>query len=110
MKEEITFKEFTSWLTGLIRGKNGELPDLDDWKEIKSMLDKVKPDVIEKYIEVPVKEMKLPYYSPEIRYNFITTSSTTTPSTLSLFYIQDTSFQIKEDTINDYIITTKTYT
>lgn len=40
-KETITFNEFRAWLTGLIVGKRGELPDLEDWKQIKEMLDKV---------------------------------------------------------------------
>ncbi len=43
-KETITFNEFRAWLTGLIVGKKGTLPDLDDWKQIKAMLDKVVPD------------------------------------------------------------------
>lgn len=40
-KITITFDEFRAWLTGLIRGKNGTLPDLNDWKLIKMMMDKV---------------------------------------------------------------------
>lgn len=41
-QETITFDEFRAWLAGLIRGKNGALPDLNDWKIIKQMIDKVK--------------------------------------------------------------------
>lgn len=44
-KEEISFNEFKAWLTGLIRGKRGQLPDLEDWKHIKVMMDKVAPEV-----------------------------------------------------------------
>ena len=40
-KTTITFDEFRAWLTGLIRGKNGALPDLNDWKLIRMMMDKV---------------------------------------------------------------------
>lgn len=40
-KETITFKEFKHWITGLIQGKGGALPDLDDWEMIKKMMDKV---------------------------------------------------------------------
>lgn len=63
-KEEITFNEFAAWLNGLIRGKGGALPDLDDWKQIKKMIEKVQPE--KEYIAVP--ERKLPYHSPEIQY------------------------------------------
>ena len=45
-QETITFSEFRAWLTGLIRGKNGVLPDLDDWKLIKEMMDKVSENPI----------------------------------------------------------------
>lgn len=44
LKEDITFDEFKAWLTGLIRGKGGALPDLDDWRKIKDMIDKVVPE------------------------------------------------------------------
>jgi len=43
-KETITLNEFRAWLAGLIYGKQGQLPNLDDWKHIKAMLDKVQPD------------------------------------------------------------------
>lgn len=42
-KDTITFEEFKSWLTGLVVGKKGELPDVDDWREIKAMMDRVEP-------------------------------------------------------------------
>ena len=42
--DTITFNEFRLWLTGLIQGKKGALPDIDDWKEIKKQLDRVVPD------------------------------------------------------------------
>jgi len=35
--ETISFDEFRAWLTGLIRGKNGTIPDVDDWKQVKIM-------------------------------------------------------------------------
>lgn len=54
-KETITFGEFRSWLTGLILGKRGALPDLDDWKEIKKMMDKVEEKGVE-YVPLPYKE------------------------------------------------------
>lgn len=44
-KETISLNEFKAWLVGLIRGKKGALPDLDDWKQIKAMIDKIEPDV-----------------------------------------------------------------
>ncbi len=44
-KTEITFNEYRAWLTGLIRGKRGCVPDLEDWKQIKHMMDKVVPEV-----------------------------------------------------------------
>jgi len=40
-KETISFQEFRAWLTGLIVGRRGALPDLDDWRQIKVMIDKV---------------------------------------------------------------------
>lgn len=43
-KETISFDEFRAWMTGLIVGKRGALPDLDDWKMIKKMMDKVVPE------------------------------------------------------------------
>ena len=52
-KETITFDEFRAWLTGLIVGKRGALPDLDDWKQIKQMMDKVVPEKETITIHVP---------------------------------------------------------
>ncbi len=46
----ITYAEFKAWMEGMIRGKRGALPDLEDWKNIKMMMDKVVPD---KPIRVP---------------------------------------------------------
>lgn len=43
-KEKLTVKEFKAWLVGLIRGKKGALPDLEDWMKIKEMLDKVEDE------------------------------------------------------------------
>ena len=68
-KEEITFAEFTAWLTGVIRGKGGELPDLDDWKQIKLMMQKVQPEVVEKIVyREAAPHRSLPYYDPNIQY------------------------------------------
>ena len=52
-QETITFGEFRAWLTGLIRGKHGVLPDLEDWKMIKKMMDKVNEEP--KIVPVPVQ-------------------------------------------------------
>lgn len=52
-KETITFDEFRAWLTGLIEGKRGALPDLDDWKKIKKMLDKVVPEKETEIVNIP---------------------------------------------------------
>lgn len=59
-QETITLNEFKAWLVGLIRGKNGALPDLDDWNVIKNMIDKIVPEttiVKEKEVVYP----SLPY-------------------------------------------------
>lgn len=56
-KESITVSEFKAWLSGLIRGKNGQLPNIEDWKVIKTMLDKVK--------EVP-PQFYTPYFQPNV--------------------------------------------
>ena len=54
-RETITFYEFQMWLAGLIRGKQGAIPDLEDWRLIKKMLDKVEPEkeIVKEYITVP---------------------------------------------------------
>jgi hypothetical protein len=44
-KSYVSFEEFRAWLLGLIQGKKGVLPDIDDWKLIKKMLDKVDPTI-----------------------------------------------------------------
>ena len=46
-QEELSLAEFKAWLAGLIRGKRGALPDLEDWKAIKDTLDKVVPDTVD---------------------------------------------------------------
>lgn len=43
-KEKLSIKEFKAWLVGLIRGKKGALPDIEDWMKIKEMLDKVEEE------------------------------------------------------------------
>jgi len=59
-KEEITFNEFRAWLTGVLRGKRGQLPDLNDWKQIKIMMDKVEEGVKRQDFPLP------PTYQPSI--------------------------------------------
>lgn len=54
-KNTITIAEFKAWLMGLIRGKNGSLPDIEDWKVIKEMLDRVEEN--EKSIPMPYIQM-----------------------------------------------------
>jgi len=58
-KKSITFQEFKQWVTGLIITKDGELPDYDDWVEIKAMMDKVAPEKILRVIP-SVKEEYTP--------------------------------------------------
>ncbi len=41
-RKGITFDEFKAWVNQLIVDKKGALPDLNDWKEIKKMMDKVR--------------------------------------------------------------------
>jgi len=69
-KETITLEEYKAWLVGLIRGKKGMLPDLEDWKQIKKMLDKIAPEKETIYVEKgpsnpPTPE---PFPSPYIPY------------------------------------------
>lgn len=67
-KENISFIEFKAWLTGLIRGKNGEIPNLDDWKQIKLMMDKVndnEPQYIPPMITEHTPLMSPWYTSPQ---------------------------------------------
>lgn len=40
----ITFLEFKAFMFGLIQGKQGKLPDFDDWVKIKHMMDRVVPE------------------------------------------------------------------
>ncbi len=44
LKVEISFDEFKAWMNGLLRGKGSQLPNIDDWRVIKNMMDKVVPD------------------------------------------------------------------
>lgn len=46
-KEEISFDEFKAWVNGLLYGKGRYLPNTADWKEIKQMMERVVPDVVE---------------------------------------------------------------
>lgn len=39
--ETITFLEFKDWLVNMIIEKGGNLPDYDDWTEIKDKIDRV---------------------------------------------------------------------
>jgi len=59
LKDEITFDEFKAWMNGLVRGKGSQLPNIDDWRMIKKMMDKVVPDV-EKIIQ------HTPIYAPPV--------------------------------------------
>lgn len=63
-KEKITLDEFKAWLTGLIVGKRGALPDVKDWKKIKQMLDKVEPETVE--VPVPAPSDPLPITPPMV--------------------------------------------
>ncbi len=77
-QEEISLAEFKAWLAGLIRGKRGALPDLDDWKAIKETLDKIVPDVepivggptmpvpiiIREIVKEPYQPEQVPYINP----------------------------------------------
>lgn len=49
--ETMTIREFKAWLTGLIVGKRGVLPDIEDWKQIKDKLDIV--DTEKEVITIP---------------------------------------------------------
>lgn len=69
LKEDITFDEFKAWLTGLIRGKGGALPDLDDWRNIKEMIDKVVPEKEIVNIPIPAPADPPPFSPPWPGYN-----------------------------------------
>ena len=58
-KEKITLGEFKAWLAGLILGKNGAIPDLEDWKQIKVMLDKVEEK--KEYVTLPSPPTTYPW-------------------------------------------------
>jgi hypothetical protein len=53
-EKNMSFNEFRAWLTGLILGKRGTIPDLDDWKEIKKMMDRVVAHEKDKTISFPL--------------------------------------------------------
>lgn len=59
-RKTITFGEFKMWIQGLIVGKRGKLPDVNDWIRIKQMMDKVVPYEIEKIIPVPISQPCIP--------------------------------------------------
>jgi len=40
-QKSITFQQFKEWLIQFVIEKGGPVPDYDDWKQIKMMLDKV---------------------------------------------------------------------
>lgn len=61
LKDEITVEEYKAWLTGLLRGKGSQLPDLNDWKMIKKMTDKIVPEIV----EVPQPQPIWPQYPSE---------------------------------------------
>lgn len=62
LQDEITVDEYKAWLTGLLRGKGNTLPNLDDWKSIKKMTDKIVPDVV----EVPINKFNYQFQSPQV--------------------------------------------
>lgn len=61
-QDKLTVKEFKAWLVGLIRGKGGKLPDFDDWKQIKIMLDKVEEEKVN--ITFPSDPQPQPWSQP----------------------------------------------
>ena len=63
-QENVTFDEFRAWLSGLIVGKRGALPDVDDWRKIKNMLDRVHPETITVTEPQYVPPYVPPYISP----------------------------------------------
>lgn len=58
-QETITYMEFRAWMVGLIRGKGGALPDMDDWVKIKEMMDKVVPE--KETVTIPIPRDTAPY-------------------------------------------------
>lgn len=67
-KPTITFDEFRAWLTGLIRGMDGKLPGVEEWKQIKQMMDKVQPEVREVQNPAPSPTHPLPMPVPSEPY------------------------------------------
>lgn len=67
LKETISFDEYKAWLIGLLRGKGNQLPDLNDWRAIKKMTDKVVPDVVEATPQWTVswEDLPLPEKEPD---------------------------------------------
>jgi len=59
-KATITIDEFKAFLAGLICGKNGAIPDKDDWVLIKKMLDKVYMEPV--YIKEPYQPAYYPFW------------------------------------------------
>ena len=59
-KATITIDEFKAFLAGLICGKNGAIPDKDDWVLIKKMLDKVYMEPV--YIREQPYQPYYPFY------------------------------------------------
>ena len=70
-KDEISFDEFKAWINGLLYGKGSTIPDEGDWKEIKSMMERVIPDkIVMENPEIPFfptcpQPQVVPYVSPE---------------------------------------------
>ena len=66
-RNTITFGEFKCWLRGLIEGKRGVIPDIEDWKRIKQMMDKVViPENIKYVPALPVAPVLYPLYPPGV--------------------------------------------
>lgn len=85
-KNSITLNEFKAWLVGLIRGKNGDLPNLEDWKEIKTMLDKVKAEkIIVKENDPFFPYVPQPYQPNEYKWGIKWTNDTN-PYTIGVTY------------------------
>lgn len=120
-KDEITLNEFKAWLVGLIRGKNGKLPDLEDWKLIKEMLDKVvsEKEVIaikenndpfspwtsptEPYKYYPYIGDPLPGHSPIVWWNDSTKDTITYSGTSTTPNTSDNKFEIDTNALLDLV-------
>lgn len=79
LKDEITVEEYKAWLTGLLRGKGSQLPDLNDWKVIKKMTDKIVPDVVEVPQPTWPQYPSEPYKFPDPQPWWLTQPSTCLP-------------------------------